>query len=67
MSGIDNAKAVMGWSNSSQRPACWNCAHSANDGSGAFGAIWRCTKAEFITSRLAICNEHRPQAEGTRK
>ena len=66
MSGIANAKAVMGWRNQSQRPACWNCAHASDDGSGAFGAVWRCTKGGFITHRLAICDKHQPKKEDTR-
>jgi hypothetical protein len=67
MSSIDNVKATMGWHNPSQRAACWNCIHSTNDGSGAFGAIWRCGNGGFITSRLAICDEHQPKEGDPRK
>lgn len=62
MSGIDNAKAAMGWLHPNVRAACGNCAHAKveNHSPGFCKPNWRCTKGSFITPRFAVCDQHTP-------
>ena len=59
MSGIDNAKQVMGWKAPAQRAGCGNCKHADAQlhELAKFSATWLCGKGGFFTQRHAICDD----------
>lgn len=61
MSGIDNAKQVMGWLHPNARPCCRNCERVVVDGALHYDRPQlRCTPGGFFTQAYAICDQHTP-------
>lgn len=65
MSSIQVAKLSMRWVSAKSRPGCKNCVHGdeeREDRMPPFNTVrWRCRKAGFLTSPMAVCNEHQPK------
>lgn len=65
MSSIQVAKLAMRWVGAKSRPACRNCidgGEEREDRMPPFDTVrWRCRKAGFLTSPMAVCNEHKPK------
>lgn len=61
MSGIDNAKKVMGWVSANARAACGNCDCLKQEDQPYGAPLYRCSKGGFTTSRYAICDQHEPK------
>jgi hypothetical protein len=58
MSSIDNAKAVMGYIKATRRRGCKDCLHAEER--PCIHPTWWCTKGDFLTSPMAICQQHTP-------
>jgi len=56
MSGIDNAKQVMGWKHPNGRAGCGNCKFAPVTGTAAKADPRWCGKGGFLTPRFAICD-----------
>lgn len=61
MSGINNAKKIMGWQHPNARPACANCAEVRVEHPERRSPDFRCVSG-FLTSRYAICDKYEPMS-----
>lgn len=60
MSSVANAMAAQGYVPASQRAACANCLHGAEN-TDALMPRWWCQRGGFRVTAMAVCVQHAPR------